>query len=947
MESRDGGVTTAGVRGARVVLARGSSSWLSEWAQTWGERIAAGHSGRGEVVRVDALPWEQGEAGLVWQRVLARCGRPAHAEVPVGTTVVIANAGAADPESLRRLLSWAHADARSSLALTLPDNGMPLPDWADTAATERVDEPGVCFEELVEAASVAGSVTPRIQARRALRRSGGVGRYARALVADAQSGPSGHSGPDDVPPLVVREVAAALQGRPESLCDAVGIAAVLPEAPLHDVLTSLAFLNRASAEVPESSEPAGEAPVRQAPAREAADAPVADDSHITDTATLEQIEEAARTGLVRLDLAEAGPWRLRIAPVVAEAMLQWAGFARVQRWHRAAARVSGPDTHLLHEAAVVVGTDESLSDELQSTARRLEADGALRAAAAHLAAAARLVGDEERAGVLRTKAANAVVGSGDLVSAADYLPAIRVLPVSPAREAVLGYNALSLGDSELAEHHLVGAWRSTNPRLDPAMAGTISARMVLHQLGEWDGPRMEVWAERALAVAEPGSAPWWEAASMSGLAQAVAGRTGEADQTCQRLVAEADSPLVLARAQLGLGWVKLLQGDLTGARVTLQSCADLSAAGGSLRVRIWALGWHAYAEFLLGHWDRVMALTSLADRLVEEAGLHLLRPLVAWPAVSVLAHRGETDRARAVLEAATVEARSYTVQIIPAAMAAAELASAEGRYEETAAQLSPLLDLPRGRDSRLWLWQHHLARALVRLGRDAEAERILFSVAEQGGDDPLSSAMTVSLRAQLLARSGDIEGAVGHFDRSVAMADRAGALLIRTRILHARGETLRRAGQRSRAAAALTEARQGFVQLGAVLAVEKCDADLRLLGPREGGGTAVRVASTSAEAAGAASTAAGVPTAATVATTSVPDALRDLTEREREVTALVASGMTNKEVGAQLFCSVKTVQYHLTRVYAKLGVRSRSELAALVATLPTPRDPVDTAPPAE
>jgi DNA-binding CsgD family transcriptional regulator len=55
----------------------------------------------------------------------------------------------------------------------------------------------------------------------------------------------------------------------------------------------------------------------------------------------------------------------------------------------------------------------------------------------------------------------------------------------------------------------------------------------------------------------------------------------------------------------------------------------------------------------------------------------------------------------------------------------------------------------------------------------------------------------------------------------------------------------------------------------------------------------------------------------------------NLTPQEDAVTALVARGLSNREVAAELFVSPKTVQYHLTRVYAKLGVRSRSELAAL------------------
>lgn len=55
----------------------------------------------------------------------------------------------------------------------------------------------------------------------------------------------------------------------------------------------------------------------------------------------------------------------------------------------------------------------------------------------------------------------------------------------------------------------------------------------------------------------------------------------------------------------------------------------------------------------------------------------------------------------------------------------------------------------------------------------------------------------------------------------------------------------------------------------------------------------------------------------------------NLTPQEDAVTNLVAHGLSNREVAAELYISAKTVQYHLTRVYAKLGVRTRSELAAL------------------
>ena len=59
--------------------------------------------------------------------------------------------------------------------------------------------------------------------------------------------------------------------------------------------------------------------------------------------------------------------------------------------------------------------------------------------------------------------------------------------------------------------------------------------------------------------------------------------------------------------------------------------------------------------------------------------------------------------------------------------------------------------------------------------------------------------------------------------------------------------------------------------------------------------------------------------------------LDDLTPREREIAELVAQGQANKQVAATLFLSEKTIEHHLSRVYAKVGVRSRTELAALFA----------------
>ena len=101
----------------------------------------------------------------------------------------------------------------------------------------------------------------------------------------------------------------------------------------------------------------------------------------------------------------------------------------------------------------------------------------------------------------------------------------------------------------------------------------------------------------------------------------------------------------------------------------------------------------------------------------------------------------------------------------------------------------------------------------------------------------------------------------------------------------------------------LTTARQAFALLGARVHVQRCDRELRT----------GRGASSLHE-----------------------GDLESLTAQESTVTRLVADGLTNKQVATEMLLSTKTVQYHLTRAYAKLGVRSRTELAARFPRHPTP-----------
>ena len=140
----------------------------------------------------------------------------------------------------------------------------------------------------------------------------------------------------------------------------------------------------------------------------------------------------------------------------------------------------------------------------------------------------------------------------------------------------------------------------------------------------------------------------------------------------------------------------------------------------------------------------------------------------------------------------------------------------------------------------------------------------------------------------MIAARGDLDAA------EAALADAAGAARSEfeaARALLALGQVRRRAKRKAPAREALVAARGRFRDCGALLWVRTADAELARVGGR-------------------------------------PSRARELTPTERRVAELVVAGRSNKEVAAALFVTVSTVEAHLSRIYAKFGVRSRAQLAA-------------------
>ncbi len=195
-----------------------------------------------------------------------------------------------------------------------------------------------------------------------------------------------------------------------------------------------------------------------------------------------------------------------------------------------------------------------------------------------------------------------------------------------------------------------------------------------------------------------------------------------------------------------------------------------------------------------------------------------------------------------------------------------------------------------------------LAEALVALGELDRAKQLTDRLHEQGTtlDRPLALATAARCRGLIAAALGDPPGALLELERALTEHERVAIPFEFARTLLVHGETLRRMKRKREARASLEGARSRFEALGARLWEARADEALARIGGR-----------------------AASPT--------------ELSETERQVADVVALGFTNKETAERLFMSVKTVESNLRRIYRKLGIRSRAELAHLHASSPQDR----------
>lgn len=589
-------------------------------------------------------------------------------------------------------------------------------------------------------------------------------------------------------------------------------------------------------------------------------------------------------------------------PATGAAVVELMGVQRAAATHRRAADlVDDPVRRLAHLVAATPLLDPALADEVAELAVARGADGAWGQAASLFLDAARLSPDGNIRDERIIRAVDALIAAGDCIAAAAKVPAVENLRETPLRNATLAYLAILRGRAAEAEVRLRRAWDIVNAEREPGTAALIAQRYVLHSLIHCRGDELVSWADRAIELADSDSPAAVESAAIRGLGLLAAGHPRRATAAYDDLSARVRHGAQAQRVVMGRGWVQYIGDDIEAARANLESAVAAAGLGGSRRITLWALAWLARVHFAVGDWDRAMDSVEHGRQLAAVSGIVVTTPLLEWTAAQISALRGDVAAATSAARAAAAAAGDYAIMAIPTVLARAQIAEAEADYPRVRLIAEPLIRMAPGtslQEPGYWPWPDLLANAMVLDGALGEADAFLQPHEQRARARRHRSAQARLgyARGRLHGALGDIHAARRSFEESLDLLSGLPLRYDTARVTFAFGQTLRRAGKRRQADSVIGTARELYVALGAHTYVARCDRELNAGGVRQSRGSRDDV---------------------------------ELTPQEEAVSSLVAQGLSNREVAAELYVSQKTVQYHLTRVYAKLGVRSRTELAAL------------------
>jgi DNA-binding CsgD family transcriptional regulator len=564
--------------------------------------------------------------------------------------------------------------------------------------------------------------------------------------------------------------------------------------------------------------------------------------------------------------------------------------------------VRDPEQRARHLALGAEGADAAVAATLDVAAARAQARGAPETAAELAEHAITLTPPEDRqaAAVRRAKAAEYELLAGEVRRARALLEqAVGDDPAGPARARVLQVLAMLEEDADVQRGIVILREALEHSRGDDALEAELNAQLALML---FNVPReAEPFARSAIEVAERVGDPVLLAAALCSLAT-IEFRLGRGlrSDLCDRaleLDGECETMPIELRPVTWLGSASNWAGDIDRSRALLERARRIGYERGDSTVAA-ALYPSCNLELLAGNWQRGLELVDELSALAAQTERATAVVAALCAAAHLHAHLGdEAETRRCAAEARRLsDERVWAANALRATSAALSLLELSlDRPAEAFAEARRAMSAERERgveEPGILLSFPYEIEAAIALGRLDEAEALLDWIEPRAErlDREWALACIARGRGLLAAARGDERAAAAAFERALAEHERVQYRRFDfARTLLAQGETLRRFKKRRAAREALESARDLFDELGARLWSAKAERELaRVAGRRRSEG---------------------------------------LTETEQRVAALVATGKSNKEVASELFVTVHTVESNLTRIYEKLGVRSRTELA--------------------
>jgi DNA-binding CsgD family transcriptional regulator len=630
---------------------------------------------------------------------------------------------------------------------------------------------------------------------------------------------------------------------------------------------------------------------------------VAATSQPTIAAVAEAVDIGALDAAFAAGVLEEHGNRLRFEhPLLAEAAYRLLPPSRRRVTHaRLAALASDIEERARHLAAAATAADARVAAEIASGAEAAAARGAPAAAAELLEASARLEPELERGARRRIDALRQHHTAGDGRRAISLSTAlIDELPAGSLRSRALIARCKLDGSVDEALELASQAAAEAGDDSEALIEALIS-QGVHHSLGG-DEERAYESMKRAYGLCRADSSRALRVRAMCGYAEHAQWRGEPGAMELLREAAELEGDDLIPNAYWGPGTIlarTLVFADELGEgrsllehryRRTLEVGDDDSRIGLCLHL--------AELELKEGRFDEALRRAQEGMTIHEGSYAEEAQGALTYVAALALAYLGDAQRARDLGERGLARCVSQGDALFAnmhrAALAFLELS--RGDHGAAVRRLEPLGE--HFREAQVDPGAPHaacmpdLVEALTAVGRLADAEELLeaWDAAGELFDSARARATSARCRALIAAARGEPEAALPDAELSV---EQLRALPLRfdlARSLIVLGNLNRRTRRKAAARAALEEALEGLEAMGARLWAERARAELARIGGRARAG--------------------------------------GLTPTEQRVADLVAEGRSNKEVADLLFVSVRTVEANLTRVYAKLGIRSRTELAS-------------------